>query len=490
MQARTIKLLQSSFVILLAMIQATNHQQLLAAQEVELGEPIPFDSNQENSEADIVENLNQEQENILSAIRDPDRLAAVSETGQLRLDANNLSIVPKSCTGRCYVVDMNFPHDAYFTSSYESWKTSHGTPTVSPNSAWMWSANRIGEGLNLNANFIKGRDYCTEFLLTLSRYAQNAPAYSAANIDLTNGSIIGSTTTLGTPIPPLTYPNQGLLQEPYAGHSMSHTENYIRNFRANNNFNNIWFHPYSPSEQVNMQILKVKICEQNDPCDFRIRLFKSHICSFLRFYVIFDFQGNALNVVGYHWNFGDGNTSNEAYPSHFYSSSGTYSVTLKVIVENSRGECCTKTYVFSVMNRTCDPCGTLNHASIRTTNYGSLIKFEPTVPSSFGIMFYQWTFFDGTYSTNREVWKSYLPASVSLRIYYSGTSTAEPCCSVTLNRRFYFNAYGNQVSAYPLRNIAVYDNDSDQQAEMKLAEVAAQDGIELGELEETDLNEV
>jgi PKD repeat protein len=36
------------------------------------------------------------------------------------------------------------------------------------------------------------------------------------------------------------------------------------------------------------------------------------------------------SITSYQWNFGDGNTSNEANPSHTYGAAGTYSVTLTV----------------------------------------------------------------------------------------------------------------------------------------------------------------
>jgi PKD repeat protein len=42
----------------------------------------------------------------------------------------------------------------------------------------------------------------------------------------------------------------------------------------------------------------------------------------------FSFLNNSVNAVGYRWDFGDGSTSEEENPSHAYSSSGTYTVTL------------------------------------------------------------------------------------------------------------------------------------------------------------------
>lgn len=41
-----------------------------------------------------------------------------------------------------------------------------------------------------------------------------------------------------------------------------------------------------------------------------------------------------LNASSYHWDFGDGQTSEEAYPSHTYSEGGDYAVTLTVANTN------------------------------------------------------------------------------------------------------------------------------------------------------------
>ncbi len=44
------------------------------------------------------------------------------------------------------------------------------------------------------------------------------------------------------------------------------------------------------------------------------------------------FINQSLNATSYHWNFGDGNESNEANVSHTYEEEGTYTVTLTAIV--------------------------------------------------------------------------------------------------------------------------------------------------------------
>lgn len=42
------------------------------------------------------------------------------------------------------------------------------------------------------------------------------------------------------------------------------------------------------------------------------------------------FENKSLNAVGYHWDFGDGNTSDEEHPVAIYEEDGVYEVTLRV----------------------------------------------------------------------------------------------------------------------------------------------------------------
>ena len=53
-----------------------------------------------------------------------------------------------------------------------------------------------------------------------------------------------------------------------------------------------------------------------------------------------------LNASSYHWDFGDGQTSTDGYPSHTYNSGGDYAVTLTVA--NSNGDTDDVTHVMVV----------------------------------------------------------------------------------------------------------------------------------------------
>lgn len=443
-------------------------------------------------EIGLKEELDIEQLSLLEAIEDDrDKLTQIPANQELNLDKNTLGITPKSCTGKCYNVAMDFPNQNQFFGPWLNWQASHGTPTVNTNSIWMWSANQIGEGINLAANFKKGNEYCIESLMNLSWVSNSpAPGGSFANVDLTNGPIIGTFNSFGTAIPSLTSPNQQLLQQPYYGLTNPYNQNYIMSFIASDNFSNIWFHPSSPFSQVNMQISRLRICEENDPCDFAIRVKQKVFCGFVKFYSLV-YSVTGLNVLGYSWDFGDGNTSTDAFPSHFYTEPGYYIASLKVTMTNSNGKCCTKTYSFRIAIEECNRCKTLQYANISITNYGSTVKFEPTVPSSYGNMYYSWNFSDGTYYSTREVWKNSVPAYAILNIFYSADYANIPCCSVEIKRHFYYNPLGNLVSAYPFRQISVAGSDDKcvEDSASKLRDVASDDGFSIDDLEDVILKE-
>src|SRR5690606_29243850 len=49
-------------------------------------------------------------------------------------------------------------------------------------------------------------------------------------------------------------------------------------------------------------------------------------------------------TVSYQWDFGDGSTSNQAFPSHTFQSSGTYNVCVTVSAVDTNNQTCTDTY--------------------------------------------------------------------------------------------------------------------------------------------------
>ena len=84
---------------------------------------------------------------------------------------------------------MDLPTDNSWNdqSGFHPWYPSHGSPSVSPNSIWMWSANSIGEGMNLSYNFLSQKNYCIEttFVFTTAN-DNNINSSARSNIYLTD----------------------------------------------------------------------------------------------------------------------------------------------------------------------------------------------------------------------------------------------------------------------------------------------------------------
>lgn len=106
-----------------------------------------------------------------------------------------------------------------------------------------------------------------------------------------------------------------------------------------------------------MQLTAVNIC-LNEPCEtlnvsFRYRM----VCNSITLYPYVYGLGATLQIQGYLWDFGDGNTSTEAFPNHIYSTPGSYDVILTVYTKDKEtGECCKKTYKMKVKAIECEPC--------------------------------------------------------------------------------------------------------------------------------------
>ncbi|WP_299889469.1 T9SS type A sorting domain-containing protein [uncultured Lacinutrix sp.] len=156
----------------------------------------------------------------------------------------------------------------------QQWSDSHGTPSWSNGSVWLWSyfsnfAQGItGEGVNYSGfNFVQGQQYCVSFNLAAATNTGQIPnANSSMNVVLTQNAVIGNTgTNVNNTIPPTPNPNQAIMgQNIWANGNNSQT--YTFNFTASQNFNNIWFYPSNPSApnpQIEVRISNLTICQ---PC--------------------------------------------------------------------------------------------------------------------------------------------------------------------------------------------------------------------------------
>ncbi len=103
------------------------------------------------------------------------------------------------------------------------------------------------------------------------------------------------------------------------------------------------------------------------------------------------FYGESGFPVNYwHWDFGDGNFSNDEYPYHIYSSTGTYSVTLTII--DTLGCINSLTNLVNVY-----PVPTVSFSMSDTTAcHGSEIQFTST--NSTNVETWYWDFGDGSFS--------------------------------------------------------------------------------------------
>lgn len=439
---------------------------------------------------------------LVTSVQYPYRLQATDELQPISKPISIIDIILPPieirCSGVCRRVDMNFKYDSSFSGSYNGWTASHGSPSVGPGYAWMWSYNNRGEGMNYsNYQFSAGLDYCIEVRTSTNTRGSASPHSSAvADITLTTSAVKGTVTSAGgATIPAKPSPNQTLWRRSFSSlpDDPSVTQRQVFFFTANNNYNNIWFHPESARlPQVELNLREVVICYRPDPCDFKIRAYSRQYCNFVRFYSAVSFaSGNYASIVGYVWTFGDGNTSNEANPTHVYANSGAYTITLSVTVTNKQGKCCTKRFYFRIKVEACDPCSLLKYANIKITREGSLLKYEPTLPHN-NYYIYKWTFADGTTSTSREVYKTTANIWVRLEIYYLGNVSAagqlSDCCKRVITRRHFIKLDLDIISLDPIERIEVIEgSDSDILAQVK--QIANEEDSENNEIVQNDIVE-
>lgn len=126
-----------------------------------------------------------------------------------------------------------------------------------------------------------------------------------------------------------------------------------------------------------------------------------------------NFQNNSSNVSTtpvyetYNWNFGDGNSSTQENPSHVYSTSNFYTVTLTYQVRDSvtSAVLCTDMYARGVRPGSVDSCyayftsrpDNTNHLEINFNSYGG----SGSATSQNTVTSYEWYFGDGNSSTSR-----------------------------------------------------------------------------------------
>ncbi len=112
-----------------------------------------------------------------------------------------------------------------------------------------------------------------------------------------------------------------------------------------------------------------------------------------------NFTDLSVGAVSWLWNFGDGDTSNAASPSHDYTANGTYSVSLTVTGLNG----CTHTVTQNNLVQIIPPVANFTYSGIQAGCMPRTIMFDgfPHSTTTFGtISTYEWDFGDGVTSNN------------------------------------------------------------------------------------------
>jgi PKD repeat protein len=113
--------------------------------------------------------------------------------------------------------------------------------------------------------------------------------------------------------------------------------------------------------------------------------------------VTFNVSNSSLtNIVGWFWEFGDGNTSNLANPTHLYAQNGSYIVCVTVIGKSPRGEMCCTQICDTIQACGCSGAAPYYTWSPRGTNGANFTNASIANASVCGWL---WDFGDGNTST-------------------------------------------------------------------------------------------
>lgn len=342
---------------------------------------------------------------------------------------------PSKCEGVCVSIDMNFPTSDQFNpfNTYNNWYKTNGSPNTSPNEVRIWAMDKQSEGVGLKYDFKTGYNYCISHKFNFNTFDSSTPDSSSIfNIQLFPSSNIVSYNFT----PPTAINSQSLISYPLT--SFIQNQDYTQNFNFNSNANHQTL-SFSLSNQSQtgffLRLKELTICEITNtpsPCLFKLYFTGYLNCNRIILTPTTSLQ-QGLSITGYIWEFGDGESSNEYQPIHFYKSSGVYTVTLTVVVSNVKGECCSKKVQYEVKINECDLCKQLLLSNIIVSNLGSFYSYQPSIYHHPEFV-YLWTFSNGiTYSTREVIQDLNNSFSyVSLNIYYS---ISDQCCIGRYNSR-------------------------------------------------------
>lgn len=182
-------------------------------------------------------------------------------------------------------------------------------------------------------------------------------------------------------------------------------------------------------------------------------------------------------IIGYLWVFGDGSTSTEMNPSHFYPSPGSHTVTLFIYGLTPNGDCCvvqkTKTVVTTIG---CMPTCFVSASFVETDNGDGSFTFNSTSSTNgfTSIVGYEWTINGFVVSNEASFSQSFNKGIVCLTVY--GLTELGECCTQTVcvnytgNKNKSLNSGENELKtdAKP-SGMHVYPNPANSDLKIELA---------------------
>lgn len=189
--------------------------------------------------------------------------------------------------------------------------------------------------------------------------------------------------------------------------------------------------------------------------------------------------GSSSNVVGYLWDFGDGTTSTEPQPVHFYTTAGTFQVNLFIYYIDQNGDCCVIHETTSVeVTAECAPFCGLSPSFTSVEVAPGVWSFSSTSTSNgfTTIVGYEWKV-NGFVVSNDEFYAgSFNGGQVCLTIY--GITASGECCSETACADFVQTGKGKKAGGVD-PEISIFPNPTHDQLTIELGSVTSEEPVEL-----------
>lgn len=187
-------------------------------------------------------------------------------------------------------------------------------------------------------------------------------------------------------------------------------------------------------------------------------------------------SGAGTTIMGYLWDFGDGNTSNDVSPVHSYASPGNYIVTLTVYGIDSHGNCCLVAIQFMVqiINHCPQECGIKPLINMEYVTQGVALFSSGSYSNAFTqIMGYEWTI-NGVVVSNSEFFATeFHGGEVCLRVF--GMTKDGRCCEERICKSYHAPHQGREVEES--HNFEVYPNPSKGQVILDFSEMNVEGAI-------------